>query len=214
MQAGSPPPGPCAAPLFCAVRGVAFALCVACSRSPAEPAPSQILIVPQSPGVASISVAQPAREPAASCVYPTPDAPPPHAEPAQQCPPDPTGPLRLATATLDVAAGARVTVEIARTEEETSRGLMYRTKLAEDEGMLFAMERKEHTFWMKNTCLPLDMLFIDADGTIVGILENVPVLGETSRTVGCPSTHVLEVNAGWCRRHGVRAGQKVKLPLP
>lgn len=147
-------------------------------------------------------------------MYPTPDTPPPRAAPARRCPPDPTGPPPLATATLELAEGARVTVEIARTQEETSRGLMYRTKLADDWGMLFAMERREHTFWMKNTCLPLDMLFIDADGTIVGILENVPVLNETSRTVGCPSTHVLEVNGGWCRRHGVRAGQKVKLPLP
>ena len=53
---------------------------------------------------------------------------------------------------------------------------------------------------------------IDDDGVIVGILENVPTLNDAPRTVGCPSSWVLETNAGWSRRHGVRAGQKMKLP--
>jgi uncharacterized membrane protein (UPF0127 family) len=160
------------------------------------------------------ATAPPPLPPVGKCVRPTASEPPPPVAPAARCPPDPTGPPMLATATLEIDNGAKVTVEITRTEEETSRGLMYRTKMADDRGMIFAMERTEHRFWMKNTCIPLDMLFIDADGTIVGILENVPVLNLDERTVGCPSTHVLEVNAGWCRRHGVRAGQKVKLPLP
>jgi uncharacterized membrane protein (UPF0127 family) len=83
----------------------------------------------------------------------------------------------------------------------------------EDRGMLFFLgRREEHTFWMHNTCIPLDMLFIDHDGTIVGILEDVPTLNDDPRTVGRDSTHVLEVNAGWCRRHGVRVGQRLLLP--
>jgi uncharacterized membrane protein (UPF0127 family) len=120
----------------------------------------------------------------------------------------------LGTTTIAFDNGANVTVEIARAEEETSRGLMYRTSMAEDHGMIFAMDRREHTFWMRNTCIPLDMMFIDRDGTIVGIEENVPTLNDKERTTGCISTHVLEVNAGWSRRHGVKPGQKVKLPLP
>jgi uncharacterized membrane protein (UPF0127 family) len=194
-------------------------LATGCSRTPSEP--SAAAITPDNANhlastsvVAATATIAPSAVPIGQCVLPTPSEPPPPALPAPRCPPDPTGPPMLATATLEIDNGAKVTAEIARTEEETSRGLMYRTKMAEDRGMIFAMERMEHTFWMKNTCLPLDMLFIDLDGTIVGIAENVPVLNEKSRTVGCPSTHVLEVNAGWCRRHGVRAGQKVKLPLP
>jgi hypothetical protein len=90
---------------------------------------------------------------------------------------------------------------------------MYRRSMPEDHGMLFHLdERREHTFWMHNTCMPLDMLFVDDDGTVVGIVEAATPLTDTSRTVGCPSSFVLEVNAGWCRRHGVRAGQKLGIP--
>jgi len=90
---------------------------------------------------------------------------------------------------------------------------MYRTSMAEDRGMLFDLGvRQVHTFWMHNTCIPLDMIFLDDDGFIVGIAENVPTLNDAPRSVPCPSTHVLEVNAGWSRRHGVRAGDRAVLP--
>ncbi len=128
-----------------------------------------------------------------------------------------TGVLTSATPEGPATADAgkppvKLVVELALNENEHAKGLMYRTSLAEDRGMLFVMERKVQHFWMKNTCLPLDMLFIDADGTISGILENVPTLNEDERTIGCPTTYVLEVNAGWTRRHGVRPGSQVTLP--
>jgi hypothetical protein len=63
---------------------------------------------------------------------------------------------------------------------------------------------------MHNTCIPLDMLFIDDDGLIVGIEENTPTMSDDTFSVGCSSKYVLELNAGWCRRHGVVAGQKVR----
>lgn len=111
------------------------------------------------------------------------------------------------------ASKVHVEAELARTPQESERGLMFRTKMAEDHGMLFDLgDRREHAFWMHNTCLPLDMMFVDDDGTIVGVLENVPTLNDEERTVGCPSSWVLEVNAGWSRRHGVRAGQRLTLP--
>jgi len=62
---------------------------------------------------------------------------------------------------------------------------------------------------MQNTCIPLDMLFITEDGTIAGILEQVPTLNTQSREVPCPVRHVLELNAGWVRLHGVAPGQHV-----
>jgi len=90
---------------------------------------------------------------------------------------------------------------------------MYRTSLADDRGMLFDLQtREDHKFWMHNTCIPLDLLYLDDDGLIVGIVENAPTLNDDPRGVDCPSRYVLEVNAGWSRRHGVKAGQFVPLP--
>ncbi len=136
--------------------------------------------------------------------------------PPEKCPKDPefTTPLRTGEMTLPTQDGGstKLTVELALTQDEHSKGLMYRTSMPEDHGMLFVMERKVQHFWMRNTCLALDMLFIDTDGTISGVLENVPTLNEEERTVGCPTPYVLEVNAGWVRRHGVRPGTKVSLP--
>ena len=92
------------------------------------------------------------------------------------------------------------------------RGLMYRTELERDQGMLFVFpDQRPRSFWMKNTCIPLDMLFVDRHGTIVGILENVPTLNLESRGVPCPAAYVLEVNAGWTREHGVFAGQRLEI---
>jgi uncharacterized protein len=109
--------------------------------------------------------------------------------------------------------GLVVDAEFVRSEHDTSRGLMYRRSLESNRGMLFDLRRRdEHKFWMHNTCIPLDMLFIDEDGLVVGIVENAPTLNDDARGVDCPSRYVLEVNAGWTRAHGVRAGTTVMLP--
>jgi uncharacterized membrane protein (UPF0127 family) len=115
--------------------------------------------------------------------------------------------------TFPEVSGVAVDAELARSEHDTMRGLMYRRQMAEERGMLFDLRvRDDHKFWMHNTCIPLDLLYVDEDGLIVGIVENAPTLDDQSRGVGCPSRYVLEVNAGWSRRHGVRAGQKLVLP--
>ena len=109
-------------------------------------------------------------------------------------------------------ASTSVEVEVAETYEQRKRGLMYRKSMGEEEGMLFVFDEESvHRFWMRNTCIPLDMLFIADDGLIVGIAENAPTLNDDGYLVPCPSVYVLEVNAGWSRRHGVKPGQKVKL---
>jgi uncharacterized membrane protein (UPF0127 family) len=106
----------------------------------------------------------------------------------------------------------RVAVEIAATASSRERGLMYVARMPEDQGMLFAWtDADTRSFWMHNTCIPLDMLYIAADGTVVGVLEQVPAMDDTPRTVPCPVTHVLEVNAGWTRAHGVVPGHRVKI---
>ncbi len=103
--------------------------------------------------------------------------------------------------------GVAVDAHVVRTPRDNERGLMYVKHMDEERGMLFDLgTRENHTFWMHNTCIPLDMLFIDTDGLIVGVVENAPTLNDDARAVGCPSRWVLEVNAGWSRRHGVHAG--------
>ncbi len=195
--------------------GLAALFCMACGcNRVAEESASQAKAA--STSVASATDAGPLAND--RCVVPTPAAAPPAVPPgpALGCPVDPN-PHTLQTVTVkfpDARAGAaRVTAELARRPEDSERGLMYRTQMDEDRGMLFDLGvRQVHSFWMHNTCIPLDMLFIDDDGFIVGIAENVPTLNNAPRSVACPSTHVLEVNAGWSRRHGVRAGDRALLP--
>lgn len=147
-----------------------------------------------------------------------PEAPPSSALPAvasaKECPKDPDPPTAPVTRPIEFPeAKTRVDAEIARTEHEVTRGLMYRTSMPADRGMLFRMPRREEQiFWMRNTCISLDMMFLDDDGTIVGILENVPTLNEEQRTVHKPSRYVLEVNGGFCKAHGIKTGMKAKLP--
>jgi uncharacterized membrane protein (UPF0127 family) len=106
----------------------------------------------------------------------------------------------------------RLEVEIASNDRDRARGLMFRKTMGEQAGMIFVFpEELPHSFWMKNTLLPLDMLFAAADGRIVGIVENAEPLTTTSRRVEDESKYVLEVNGGWCSRHGVTAGDRLRL---
>jgi len=152
---------------------------------------------------------------AGRCVQPLATPAPPVAAPASHCPVDPDGPLSLPTGQVhftDAPSAPRVTVELALNDPARARGLMYRTQMDGDSGMLFSWgEDSRRSFWMQNTCIPLDMLFIAGDGTVVGILEQVPTLNTLPREVPCPARHVLELNAGWARAHGVTPGQHVDL---
>ncbi len=197
--------------LLCA-RVTSLALVVTATAAVTAVATSGCQKTPEEPAAATTSaptvfVVPPRAASAASVGAPKVSAP--------ACPADPEHGAPLPTASLRFESGPTLTVELAKTPHDTERGLMYRTSMAEDRGMLFYLAgRDDHSFWMRNTCIPLDMLFVDESGAIVGILEDVPILNEEPRGVGRLSTHVLEVNAGWCRRHGVRAGQKLLFPSP
>jgi len=103
-----------------------------------------------------------------------------------------------------------VPVEVVDTPAKRNLGLMYRKDLAPEAGMLFIFERMEPlTFWMKNTPLPLDMIFIGDDRKIVGIVKDAVPFTETPRRVDGPSRYVLEVNAGFSERHKLKAGDSV-----
>jgi len=112
----------------------------------------------------------------------------------------------------------RVALEVAATPEAQRQGLMYRTSLPDDHGMLFLFPADaDHEFWMKNTLIPLDMLFITADGRIAGIRENTTPLSTVPLGIGRPSRHVLEVPGGYAARRGIAAGNRVELhgvPVP
>jgi uncharacterized membrane protein (UPF0127 family) len=107
---------------------------------------------------------------------------------------------------------ARVRVEVARTEQERETGLMFREHLDADAGMLFVFDDESiRAFWMKNTLIPLDMLFISADHHVVGIVANAEPQTETVRQVDKPAQFVLEVNGGFAAAHGIAEGTPVEM---
>jgi len=110
-------------------------------------------------------------------------------------------------------AGQRVIpirVEVARTEAEHERGLMFRNHLDADAGMLFIFPRSAPlTFWMKNTFIPLDMIFIGSDRHIVGIVENAEPRTLSARRVDGVSEYVLEINGGLSAKLGIHPGAAV-----
>lgn len=122
----------------------------------------------------------------------------------------PRGPV----VTLHGAKGAvPVRVEIAKTSEELSRGLMWRNELDADAGMLFVFgDSAPRTFWMKNTPLPLDILFLDTAGTVLNVAASTTPYSEAPVRSAGSARYVLEVNAGFATKHGITAGTKVELP--
>jgi len=102
----------------------------------------------------------------------------------------------------------KLIVQVCTTNNEISKGLMFRKDtLNDDEGMLFCMKsRDKHSFWMKNTYIPLDMIFIDYNGKIAGIIKNVEPHSLNNRSINEPSAYVLEVNANFCDKHNVKIG--------
>jgi uncharacterized membrane protein (UPF0127 family) len=107
----------------------------------------------------------------------------------------------------------RVSVELALTRDEQAHGLMWRNELDANAGMLFVFKREEdRSFWMKNTPLPLDIIYIDADSKVVSVAANTVPYSQTSLPSEGPAKYVLEVNAGYAKKHGIGPGTRVELP--
>ena len=119
--------------------------------------------------------------------------------------------------TLEIAtkSGVKVfSVEMATTEEEKTTGLMYRKELADGKGMLFDFTpEQEVSMWMKNTYIPLDMIFIRADGRILRIAESTEPLSTRIIPSGGLAKGVLEVIAGTAQKYGIAPGDRVAHPL-
>lgn len=103
-----------------------------------------------------------------------------------------------------------IDIEIANTVNEIQQGLMFRQKMDEDKGMLFIFpDMQPRGFWMKNTLIPLDIIYVDADKTIVSIQKNTTPLSEQELPSEGKAQFVVEVNAGFADRYGLKAGDKV-----
>ena len=116
------------------------------------------------------------------------------------------GVLRIA----DRPNSSTIELELARKDAERQQGLMFRQKMADDHGMLFFMPYdNDWVFYMRNTYIPLDMVFIDRAWRVVGIVENVPPLTEDHRSVAQESRYVLELTAHTAGKLGLHAGTRV-----
>ena len=118
--------------------------------------------------------------------------------------------------TLEAPGGpVSVRVEIADTPEAIRRGLMWRSELADDAGMLFVFtDDQKRTFWMKNTPISLDILFIDRDLRVVSIARSTEPYSLARIPSGKPARYVLEVAAGFAARHRIEPGTRVRIPDP
>ena len=121
--------------------------------------------------------------------------------------------ITFARSTLQIETADAVhefDIEVAESDEQRARGLMFRNEMAPDAGMLFVYRRdRVLTMWMANTYLPLDMLFIGADGRIVRIAENTIPLSRATISSRKRARAVLELNAGTADRLGINVGDRV-----
>jgi hypothetical protein len=116
---------------------------------------------------------------------------------------------RIAIMGPDGSQRASVSVEVAANQAARETGLMYRTHLGPDAGMIFVFPSSSQVdFWMKNTPIPLDMIFAGSDTRIIGIVANAQPYTESMLAVPGKSQYVLEVNGGFCATHGIRAGDR------
>ena len=119
----------------------------------------------------------------------------------------------LPTDSLIVASGKQrhaFVVEVARQAHEQSRGLMFREHLEDDRGMLFPFKRsRKASFWMKNTLIPLDILFVASDGRIARIAHMTTPLSEESYKSRQSVKGVLELRGGLCKELGIKKGDRV-----
>lgn len=111
---------------------------------------------------------------------------------------------------IELSAGIhRITAELAATDANRQRGMMFRKTLLPQEGMLFVFDRSERVcMWMKNTYLPLSVAFLDDQGVLINVEDMVPH-SEQSHCATHPARYALEMNVGWFDKRGLRAGAKI-----
>lgn len=106
----------------------------------------------------------------------------------------------------------KIDIELANTEAKRAQGLMYRTEMKENQGMLFIFDDEDYrSFWMKNTILPLDMIFVNSEFEIVNIRKNTTPYDLSQYTSTGPAKYVVEVNAGFCSKYNIKKGDKISI---
>jgi uncharacterized membrane protein (UPF0127 family) len=135
-------------------------------------------------------------------------------QPAPETQADPIKQVGLPSASLSITTSGGteldVTVEVANTPQARSHGLMFRRSLGDKQGMLFVFsDERIQSFWMKNTLISLDMIFIGSDLRVVGVIHRAEPKSLTPRSVDVASRYVLEVEGGFSERHGVKKGDQV-----
>ncbi|MBU1239503.1 DUF192 domain-containing protein [Myxococcota bacterium] len=116
-------------------------------------------------------------------------------------------PRTLVTIRRPGAKEINLEVQVAVSQKEQAKGLMFRRHLPQSEGMLFVYHKEQELgFYMANCFISLDMIFMDKDQKVVGTIENARPMDETVRSIGRPSQYVLEVNGGFAARHHITNG--------
>lgn len=127
-----------------------------------------------------------------------------------------TAASNLSTVTIDASGGeeVQVRVEVADDAEEQAKGLMGRTALGEERGMLFVFpDEQVRSFWMRDTLIPLSIAYIDSEGRIIDIQDMEPRDDDPPHYVSAePARYALEVNQGFFDERGVEVGDRVELP--
>ena len=105
---------------------------------------------------------------------------------------------------------SKIDIEIASTDFQRQLGLMYRAEMDFNRGMLFLFDREQlQSFWMRNTLIPLDIIYVNSRREIVDILTATEILSDNSYPSSAPAVYVVEVNAGYCELHGITNGDKI-----
>ncbi|WKN30133.1 DUF192 domain-containing protein [Porifericola rhodea] len=109
---------------------------------------------------------------------------------------------------------AHIAIEVADDDAQRQQGLMYRSSMEDSTGMLFIFERaRPQTFWMKNTKIPLDIMYVDEDSSIIMIYKSVMPYSEKSVPSYDPALYVVEVNGGFSSRNNIKEGDRISFKL-
>ncbi|RMD48173.1 MAG: DUF192 domain-containing protein [Ignavibacteria bacterium] len=120
----------------------------------------------------------------------------------------------LSFQTKDEQFITKIDIEIANTDYKRSLGLMYRNKMEENQGMLFIFPDNDYrSFWMKNTIIPLDMIFVSSNFEIINIRKNTTPFDESQYTSTAPAKYVIEVVAGFTDKFNIKPGDKISYSL-
>lgn len=135
------------------------------------------------------------------------------ATPSAEASVHPVSGLRVIPLTVTTTSGQRhaFRVEVAASGQEQQRGLMFRTEMGADEGMIFPFSQvRMASFWMRNTVIPLDIIFIGPDNKVINISANAVPYSEESRPSTAPAAAVLELNGGRAAELGIGPGARVE----